>query len=58
MFTLAPRNGDIASSTIPKYCHPIEVYTHQGTEFLRQAQTQVDYLHCLVPDLRTLLGVG
>ena len=40
MFTLAPRNGDTASSTIQ-----LEVYTHQGTEFLRQTHIQVDYQH-------------
>ena len=55
MFTLTPRNGDTASSTITTVELEVDA---QGTEFLRQAQTQVDYLHCLVPDLRTLLGVG
>lgn len=47
MFTLTPRNGDVPTSS-----NPVELEIDaQGTEFLRQAHTQVDYLHCLVPDL-------
>jgi suppressor of cytokine signaling 5 len=48
MFTLTPRNGDTASSNITTVELEVDA---QGTEFLRQAHTQVDYLHCLVPDL-------
>lgn len=50
MFTLTPRNG---GDGIPQHsASAVELEVDaQGTEFLRQAHTQVDYLHCLVPDL-------
>lgn len=48
MFTLTPRSGN----GIPVNSSPLELEVDaNGTEFLRQAHTQVDYLHCLVPDL-------
>jgi len=50
MFTLTPMAGDGATPT--SYAAELEVEGYQSsTEFLRQAHTQVDYLHCLVPDL-------
>ncbi|KAI9556812.1 hypothetical protein GHT06_016603 [Daphnia sinensis] len=48
MFTLTPRNGDTSASNIATVELEVDA---QGREFLRQAHTQVDYLHCLVPDL-------
>jgi len=50
MFTLTPRSidGTAAANSLGV---ELEVDGEQGSEFLRQAHTQVDYLHCLVPDL-------
>nr|CAG4634997.1 EOG090X0BEM [Alona affinis] len=48
MFTLTPRTAE----GIPPHSSAVELEVDaHGTEFLRQAHTQVDYLHCLVPDL-------
>ena len=64
MFTLTPMVGETSESqsltSINETPLDLEVLDvpsgsvgsrESGTEFLRPAHTQVDYLHCLVPDL-------
>lgn len=50
MFTLTPRSSD-GTAAASSFGVELEIDGEQSSEFLRQAHTQVDYLHCLVPDL-------